>query len=325
MRFPRRKFFHLAAGAVALRAFSNVATAQTYPTKPVRIVNGFAAGGTGDIFARLIGQWLSERLGQQITVEDRTGAASNIATEMVVRSPADGYTLLLATPANAINATLYEKLGYNFLTDVVPVTGVARVPNVMEVNPSLPVRSVPEFIEYAKRNPGKINMGSGGAGTTPHVFGELFRIMTGINMIHVPYRGAAPALTDLLGGQIQVLFDPIPSSLDHIRAGRVRALGVTAATRSASLPNVPSLAEYLPGYEASFWCGIVAPRNTPADIVTKLNRAANAALAEPKAVARLADLSATALSGTSADFGKFIADKTEKWGKVIRAANIKAQ
>jgi tripartite-type tricarboxylate transporter receptor subunit TctC len=259
LKLPRRQFLHLAVGAAACQAVSRTASAQSYPSRPVRIVVGYAAGGGTDIVARLMGQWLSERLGQQIILENRTGAAGNIATESIVRAPPDGYTLLLVTPANAINATLYEKLNYNFIDDIAPVASIARMPNVMEVNPSIPAKTVPEFIAYAKANPGKINMASGGAGSTPHVFGELFKAMTAINMVHVPYRGAGPALTDLLGGQVQVMFDPVPSSLDHIRAGRLRALAVTTATRSAALPDLPTVAEFLPDYEASFWCGLGVP------------------------------------------------------------------
>jgi tripartite-type tricarboxylate transporter receptor subunit TctC len=325
MKLPRRQFLRLAAGVVALPSVSRAARADTYPAKPVRLINGFAAGGTADIFARLMGQWLSERLGQQFLTENRTGAASNIATEAVVRAPADGYTLLLATPANAINATLYEKLNYDFIRDTAPVGGIMVVANVMEVHPSLPVKTVPEFIAYAKANPGKINMASGGAGSTPHIFGELFKFMTGISLTHVPYRGAAPALNDLLGGQVQVIFDPIPSSIEHIRAGRLRALAVTTATRSEALPSVPSVAEFVPGYDASFWCGISAPKNTASDIVEKLNTEINAILADPRTKARFADLNATVLVRSPTEFGKLMADETERWGKVIRAAHIKAE
>jgi len=323
MKLPRRQFIRLAAGIVALPSVSRVARADAYPAKPVRLMNGFAAGGTADIFARLMSQWLSERLGQQFLTENRTGAASNIATEAVI--PADGYTLLLATPANAINATLYEKLNYDFIRDTAPVAGIMVVANVMEVHPSLPVKSVPEFIAYAKANPGKINMASGGAGSTPHIFGELFKFMTGITLTHVPYRGAAPALNDLLGGQVQVIFDPIPSSIEHIRAGRLRALAVTTATRSEVLPSVPSLAEFVPGYDASFWCGISAPKNTASDIVEKLNTEINAILIDPRTKARFANLNATVLVRSPTEFGKLMADETERWGKVIRAAHIKAE
>ncbi len=271
-----------------------------------------------------MGQWLSERLGQQFLTENRTGAASNIATEAVVRAPADGYTLLVATPANAVNATLYQKLNYDFIRDTQPVGGIMTVANVMEVHPSLPIKTVPEFIAYAKANPGQINMASGGAGSTPHLFGELFKVMTGISLTHVPYRGAGPALNDLLGGQLQVIFDPIPSSIEHIRAGRLRALAVTTAKRSEALPNIPSVAEFVPGYDASFWCGISAPRNTGSEIVEKLNTEINAILGDPRTRARFADLNATALVLSPAEFGKLIAEETEKWAKVIRAANIKA-
>jgi tripartite-type tricarboxylate transporter receptor subunit TctC len=325
MRIRRCGLLHLAMAAIVLHSFSIIAKAQTYPIKPVRIVNGFAAGGTADIIARLVSQPLSERLGQQIILENRTGAASNIATESIVRAPPDGYTLLLATPANAINATLYEKLNYKFIDDIAPVGSIARMPNVMEVNPSVPVKTVPEFIAYAKANPGKINMASGGAGSTPHVFGELFKAMTAIHMVHVPYRGAGPALTDLLGGQVQVMFDPVPSSLDHIRAGRLRGFAVTTATRPDALPDLPALAEFVPGYEASFWCGLGAPRNTPTEIVQRLNKELNAALFDSRMRSRFADLNAIALPGAPADFGKLIAEETEKWAKVVKFAGIKAE
>jgi len=323
MKLPRRKFLHLAAGAAALPALSRVAWAQAYPTRPVRIIVGFAAGGPADVVARLIAQWLSERLGQQFVVENRTGAATNIAAEAVVRAPADGYTLLFVTAANAINTTLYEKLSFNFIRDIVPVASVIRGPSVLEVNPSVPAKTVPEFIAYAKANPGKLTMASGGIGAPSHVFGELFKLMTGVNLVHVPYRGAAPAVTDLLAGQVQVYFDPIPNSIGYIRAGKVRPLAITSATRSEALPDVPTVSEFVPGYEATTWYGVGVPRNTPAKIVDKLNKEVNAALDDPKIKARLADLGGTVLPGSPADFGKLIADETEKWGKVIRAANIK--
>jgi tripartite-type tricarboxylate transporter receptor subunit TctC len=325
MKLPRRKFLRLAAGAAALPAVSHFAWAQTYPTRPVRLVVGFPPGGGTDIIARLIGEWLSERLGQQLVIENRPGAGSNIATEGVVRAAADGYTLLLVSAAHAINATLYDRLNYNFLRDIAPVAGVIRVPNLMEVNPSLPPKSVPEFIAYAKANPGKVNYASGGNGTAQHLSGELFKMMTGVVMVHVPYRGDAPALTDLIGGQVQVMFGSIPPSVEHIRAGKLRALAVTTATRSEALPDIPTVSDFVPGYEASAWYGIGAPRNTPAEIVDKLNKEINAALSDPKIKARLADLGGTVLSGSPADFGKLIADETEKWGKVIRAANIKPE
>jgi tripartite-type tricarboxylate transporter receptor subunit TctC len=325
MKFPRRKFLHLAAGAAALPAVSRVATAQAYPSRPVRIIVGFAAGGPADIVARLIGQWLSERLGQQFVVENRTGAATNIAAEAVVRAPADGYTLLFVTAANAINTTLYEKLSFNLSRDIVPVASLMRAPSVLEVNPSVPAKTVPEFIAYAKANPSTINMGSSGNGSVSHVFGERFKMMTGVNLVHVPYRGAAPAVTDLLAGQVQVYFDPIPNSIGYIRAGKVRPLAITTATRSEVLPDVPTVGEFVPGYEASFWFGVGAPQATPAEIVDKLNKEVNAALADPKMKARLAELGATALPGSSADFRKFIADETEKWAKVIKFAAIKPE
>jgi tripartite-type tricarboxylate transporter receptor subunit TctC len=323
MKLSRHQFLHLAAGAAALPAVSRIAKAQTYPTRPVRIVVGFAAAGGADIIARLIAQWLSERLGQQFIIENRPGAGINIGTEAVVRAPADGYTLLLATVANAISATLYEKLNFNFIRDITPVASIVRTANVMVVNPSVPAKTVPEFIAYAKANPGKLNMGSAGNGDLTHVSGELFKMMTGVNMVHVPYRGGGPALTDLLGGRVQVLFGGLPPAIEFIRAGTLRPLAVTTATRSEVLPNTPTVAEFVPGYETSFWGGIGAPKNTPAQVVEKLNKEINVALADPKMVARLADLGATVFPGSPAAFGKFIADETEKWGKVIRAANIK--
>jgi len=325
MKLPRRNFLHLAAGAAALPAVSRFARAQAYPTRPVRIIVGFAAGGPADIVARLMAQWLSERLGQQFVVENRTGAATNIATEAVVRAPADGYTLLFVTAAATINTTLYEKLSFNLSRDIVPVAGLIRAPSVLEVNLSVPAKTVPEFIAYAKANPGKLTMASGGIGAPSHVFGELFKFMTGVNLVHVPYRGAAPAVTDLVAGQVQVYFDPIPNSIGYIRAGKVRPLAITSATRSEALPDVPTVSEFVPGYEASFWFGVGAPKATPAEIVDKLNKEINAALADPKMKARLADLGGTVLAGSPADFGKFIADETEKWAKVIKFAGIKAE
>jgi len=325
MKLPRRNFLHLAAGAAALPAVSRFARAQAYPTRPVRIIVGFAAGGPADIVARLMAQWLSERLGQQFVVENRTGAATNIATEAVVRAPADGYTLLFVTAAATINTTLYEKLSFNLSRDIVPVAGLIRAPSVLEVNLSVPAKTVPEFIAYAKANPGKLTMASGGIGAPSHVFGELFKFMTGVNLVHVPYRGAAPAVTDLVAGQVQVYFDPIPNSIGYIRAGKVRPLAITSTTRSEALPDVPTVSEFVPGYEASFWFGIGAPKATPAEIVDKLNKEINAALADPKMKARLADLGGTVLAGSPADFGKFIADETEKWAKVIKSAGIKAE
>src|SRR5215510_9381402 len=325
MKLPRRQFLYLAAGAAALPVASRIAWAQAYPTRPVRIVVGFAPGGPADIVARLIAQWLSERLGQPFVVENRTGAATNIAAEAVVRSPPDGYTLLFVTAANAFNTTLYEKLSFNLSRDIVPVASLFRAPSVLEVNPSVPAKTVPAFIAYAKANPGKLIMASGGIGAPSHVFGELFKFMTGVNLVHVPYSGAAPAVTDLLAGQVQVYFDPIPNSIGYIRAGKLRPLAMTSATRSEALPDVPTVGEFVPGYEANFWFGVGAPKATPTEIVGKLNKEVNAALADPKMKARLAELGATALPGSSADFGKFIADETEKWGKVIKFAAIKPQ
>jgi tripartite-type tricarboxylate transporter receptor subunit TctC len=325
MKLPRRQFLQLAAGAAVLPAMSHVARAQSYPARPVRIIVGFPAGGGADITARLIGQWLSERLGQQFIIENRPGAVGNIGTEAVVRAPADGYTLLMVLPANATSATFYEKLSFNFIRDIAPVAGVIRVPLVMEVNPSVPATTVPEFITYAKANPGKINFASVGSGGSVHLAGELFKMMAGVELMHVPYRGSAPALTDLLGGQVQVMFDNVASSIEQIRAGKVRPLAVTTTGRSEILPTVPTLAEFIPGYEASAWFGIGAPKNTPTEIVDKLNREINLGLADPKIKARLADLGGTALSGSPTDFGRFIANETDKWGKVIRAANVKPE
>jgi tripartite-type tricarboxylate transporter receptor subunit TctC len=325
MKLPRRNFLHLAVGAAALPAVSRFAWAQAYPTLPVRIVVGFPAGGTADIMARLMGQWLSERLGQPFVVESRPGAGSNIATEAVVRAAADGYTLLTVSTTQAINATLYEKLNYNFIRDIALVASIASTPLVMEVNPSVPAKTVPEFIAYAKANPGKLNLATPGIGTPPHVAGELFQMMAGVNLVHVPYRGTGPMLTDLIGGQVQVAFDPLPASIEHIRAGKLRALAVTTASRSDALLGIPTVGEFVRGYEASGWFGLGAPKATPADIVEKLNKEINAGLANPKIKGRLADLGGTPLVGSPADFGKFIADETEKWAKVIRSANIKPQ
>jgi tripartite-type tricarboxylate transporter receptor subunit TctC len=325
MKLPRREFLHLAAGAAALPAVSRIAWAQAYPSRPVRLIVGFAPGGTTDITARLIGQWLSERLGQQFLIENRTGAATNIATEAVVRAPADGYTLLLVTASNAINATLYDKLGFNFIRDIAPVAGIIRYPLVMQVNPSFPAKTVPEFISHAKSNPGKVSYGSGGIGTSIHVASELFKMMAGIDMIHVPYRGGAPAMTDLMGGQIQVVFNPVPESMEHIKAGKLRPLAVTGATRSEALPDVPTVGDFVPGFEASALQGIGAPKDTPAEIVEKLNKEINAGLADPKLKARFADLGATVFVVSPADFGKFVADETEKWAEVIKFAGAKAE
>jgi tripartite-type tricarboxylate transporter receptor subunit TctC len=325
MKLPRRNFLHLAAAAAVLPVVSRLARAQDYPTRPVRIVVGFAPAGPGDIVARLIGQWLSERLGQQFVIDNRSGAGGNIGTEAVVRAPADGYTLLLCGTPNATNATLYEKLNFNFLRDIAPVAGVLRGPYVLVVNPSVPTKSVPEFIAYAKANPRKLNMASGGVGTGAHIAGELFKMMAGVDMVHVPYRSAGPAYNDLFGGQVQVIFATTVASIGYIRAGRLRALAVTAATRSDALPDIPTVGEFVPGYEASVWFGLGAPRSTPVEIVDTLNKEINAALADPNMKARLADLGGTPLPGLPAEFGKLIADETEKWGKVIRALNIKAE
>jgi tripartite-type tricarboxylate transporter receptor subunit TctC len=325
MQLSRRQFLHLAAGAASLPAFSRLASGQTYPTQALHILVGFAAGGNFDIVARLIGQSLSEQLHQPVIVDNRPGASGNLATEALIRAPADGYTLLLGGAVNAINATLYDKLNFDFVRDVAPVAGVVRFPNVMTVSAPFPAKTVPEFIAYAKANPGKINHGSSGSGTTQHLAGELFKIMTGTNLIHVPYRGAAQALTDLLGGQVQVLFEPLPASIQHIKSGKLRALAVTTAARSETLPDLPTMGEFVPGYEASGWNGICAPRNTPVDVVEKLNKTINASLADPKVKARIAELGATTLAGSAADFGRLIADETEKWARVIRAANIKTE
>jgi tripartite-type tricarboxylate transporter receptor subunit TctC len=324
MKLPRRNFLHLAASAAALPAVSRIAWAQAYPSRPVRVIVPFAPAGTTDILARLIGQWLSERLGQQFVIDNRPGSGGNIGTEAVVRAPADGYTLLLVGGWNAINATLYDKLNFNFLRDIMPVASIGGAPYVMVINPSLPAKTVPDFIAYAKANPGRVNMASAGTGAPSHVSGELFKMMAGVNMVHVPYRGGGPAVTDLLGGQVQVMFVPPPTSIEHIRSGKLRALAVTTATRSDALPDIPTVAEFVPGYEASNWYGVGIPKNTPAEIIDKLNKEINAGLADPKLRARLADLGGTVLAGSPADFGKLIADETEKWGKVVKFVGIKA-
>jgi tripartite-type tricarboxylate transporter receptor subunit TctC len=325
MKLPRRRqFLHLAACAAALPAVSCFAWAQAYPTRPVSLIVPFAPAGPGDITARLMGQWLSERLGQPFVIDNRPGAAGNIGTEAVVRAPPDGYTLLMVGGYNAINATLYDKLNFNFIRDIAPVATLIRQPLVMVVHPSFSA-TVPEFIAYAKANPRKLNMASGGTGTGTHIAGELFKMMAGVDLVHVPYRGGGPALTDLLGGQMQVYFPTTVASIGYIRAGRLRALAVTAATRSDALPDIPTVGEFVPGYEASFWSGIGAPKNTPSEIIDKLNKEINAGLADPKMKARLADLGGTVLAGSPADFGKLIAEEIEKWAKVIRAANIKPQ
>ncbi len=325
MKLPRRKFLHLAAGAAALPAASRFAWAQAYPTRPVRIVVGLPPGGANDIVARLMGQWLSERLGQSFVIENRPGAASSIGTEVVVRAPADGYTLLLVSSDSAISATLYEKLSFNFIRDIAPVAGIVRLPFLMLVHPSVPANTVPEFIAYAKANPGKINIASPGIGTAPHLAGELFKTMAGLNLAHVPYRGGAPALTDLISGQVQVMFLSPAASIEYIRSGRLRALAVTSATRWEGLPDLPTVVDFLPGYEASVWFGVGAPKNTPSEIVEKLNKEINAGLADRKLNARLADLGGDVLALSPADFGKFIADETEKWAKVIKFAGVKAE
>jgi len=323
MNLPRRRFLSLAVGAAALPAVSRLAAAQTYPTRPVRVIIGYPPGGSADITARLLGQWLSERLGQPFVVESRHGAGTNIATEAVVHAPPDGYTLLLVAPANAINASLYEKLNHNFVRDIAPVAGLIRFPNVIVVNPSVPAKTVPEFIAYAKANPGKLNMASSGAGSTIHVSGELFKMMTGVNMVHVPYRGGAPALTDLISGQVQVMFDNVPTSLEFIRAGKLRPLAVTTAARSHVLPDLPTVADFVPGYEASAWYGVGVPKGTPEAIIDKLNKEINAILADPKAKARFAELGASLIGGSAAEFGQLVVDETEKWAKVVRFSGAK--
>jgi tripartite-type tricarboxylate transporter receptor subunit TctC len=319
----RRQFLRLAAAAITLPAAAHKAKAQAYPSRPVRIIVGAPAGGGIDITARLIGQWLSERLGQQFVIENRPGAGGNIAAEAFVRAPADGHTLFLATPANAINATLYQRLGFDFVRDIAPVGALMRVPLVIVVNPSLATRTVPEFIAYATNNPGKVNMGLGGTGGVDHVAGALFKMKTGANLTFVSYRGLAPALTDLIGGQIQVLFSSIAAAIQYVKAGKLEALAVTSAMRAAALPDVPTVGEFVPGVEASQWYGIAAPKGTPADIVDRLNTEINAGLADPKIKARFAELGGIVLIGSPTDFGKLVADETRKWGEVIRAANIK--
>ena len=323
MKLARRRFLHLAAGAGVLPAASRRAWAQSYPVKPVRLVVGVPPGGTLDIVARLVAQWLSEHLGQQFVVENRPGAATNIGTDTVAHAPADGYTLLFAGSPAAINATLYDNLNFNFIHDIAPVGSVERMPLIMAVNPALPAKTVPQFIDYAKANPGKINLGSGGVGSTGHVSGEMFNMMAGIKIAHVPYRGEAPALTDLLGGQVQVVFATAGSAVQYVKAGTLRALAVSSGARMSVLPDVPSIAEFLPGYEATSWTGVGAPRDTPADIVERLNREINAALADAKFTATLTGLGASVLAGSPADFGKFIADETEKWGKVVKFSGAK--
>ena len=324
MKLARRHFLHCAASAAALPAIVRIARAQAYPNRPVRLVAPFPPGGSIDITARLIGQWLTGRLGQQVVIENRPGAGGNIGSETALNSPADGYTLLLCSVANAISVTLYDKLNYDF-RDVAPVAAISRAPNVMVVNPSVPAKTVPEFIAYAKANPGTVNMASSGVGTSIHLSGELFKLMTGINMQHVPYRGSAPMLTDLLAGQVQIAFDNLQPSLPHIKAGTLRALAVTTATRSEALPDLPTISDFVPGYEASTWNGVCAPRDTPVEIVNRLNQEIDAGLADPNMKARLADVGASALPGSPAEYARLIADEIEKWAKVIRAGNIKAE
>jgi tripartite-type tricarboxylate transporter receptor subunit TctC len=325
MKLLRRKFLKLAGAVAAAPAFPQLASALDYPTRPVRIIAGFAAGGGVDITARLIGQWLTERLGQSFVIENRPGAGGNIGTEAVVSAAPDGYTLLLATVPNAVNASLYEKLNFNFIRDIAPVAGIIRVPMVLFLNPSVPAKTIPEFISYAKANPGKVNLASAGNGSAPHVAGELFKMMTGVNLVHIPYRGQGPALTDLLGGEVQVLFATPPGTTDYIRTGKLRALAVTTASRAEVLPELPTVADFVPGYETSQWYGICAPRNTPAEIVDKLNQEINAAVADPGMKARFAAIGGESLPGSPAEFGKLISEETEKWGKVVRAAGIKPE
>jgi tripartite-type tricarboxylate transporter receptor subunit TctC len=325
VKLPRRRFLDLAAGAAALPALSRIAKAQAYPTRPVRWIVPFPAGGPTDTLARPIAQWLSERLGQPFVIDNRPGAGTNIGTEAVVRAAADGYTLLLIAPSSAINATLYDKLSFNFVRDIAPVATITRQSQVMVVNPSLPAKTVPEFIAYAKANPGKINMASSGIGTGQHVAGELFKMMTGVNMVHVPYRGGAAAITDLIAGQVQVMFTSPLGLIEYIRAGKLRALAVTTATRSEALPDLPPVGDFVSGFETTAWFGVGAPMNTPTEIVDKLNKEFNAALADPRMKARISDLGAAPFVGSPADFGKLIADETERWAKVVKFAGIKPE
>jgi tripartite-type tricarboxylate transporter receptor subunit TctC len=325
MTLPRRAFLRLAAGAAAVPAVSRIARAQSYPSRPVHWIVSFAAGGPNDVVARIIGQYLSDHLGQQFVIENRPGAGGNVGMQSVLTSAPDGYTIAFVGPNYAINTTLYDKLPFNFIRDSVPIGGTMRLANVMEVHPAVPANTVAELIAYAKANPGKINFASGGVGTSPHLSGELLKIMAGIDIVHVPYRGTAPALTDLIAGQVQVVFDNIPGSIGHIKNGKVRALGVTGAKRVAAIPDVPTIGETVPGYEVSIWYGIAAPRGTPPEIIDTLNRAVNTVLADPKLQARLADLGGEPMPMKPAEFGKLVADETEKWGKLIRSANIKAE
>jgi tripartite-type tricarboxylate transporter receptor subunit TctC len=323
MKLLRRQFLHLAAGAAAMPAVSRIAWAQTYPTRPVRIVVPFAAGGSTDIIARLIGQWLSERLGQQFVIENRPGAGSNIGTELVVNASPDGYTLLLVGASSAINASLYDKLNFNFLRDIAPVSGIMSIPFILAVNPSFPAKTISEFIAYARANPGKVNMASGGNGTAGHLSGELFKMMAGVNMAHVPYRGEGPALTDMLAGHVQAMFGTMPASIEYVRAGKLRPLAVTSVRRSELLPDLPTMGDFVPGYETSALQGVGAPKNTPAGIIDGLNKEINAGLADPKIKARVGDMGGTVLAGSPADFGKLISDETEKWGKVVKFSGAK--
>ena len=325
MKLPRRKFLHLAVGAAALPIMSRIASADAYPSRPVHLIIGYLPGGSADMTARLFGQLLSERLGQQFIVESRAGGSTNIATETVVRAVPDGYTLLIASPANATNASLYDKLNFDFIRDIEPVAGLIRFPDVVDVNLSMPVHTIPELIAYAKANPGKLNFGSSGVGSTLHVAGELFKMMTGVDIVHVPYRGGAPAMIDLIGGRVQLMFDNVPTSMEFIKAGKIRPLAVTSMVRAEVLPDLPTVADYVPGYEASAWYGIGAPKGISTEIVDKLNREINAILADPTTKTRLAGLGASLLPGSPADFGKLVTDETEKWGKVIRFAGIKAE
>ena len=325
MALSRRRVLELATGAIAFAAILGSARAQTYPTRPVRIIVGFPAGGPSDITARLIAQWLSEHLGQEFVVENRPGAASNIATEAALRAPPDGYTLLLVTSTNAVNATFYENLNFNFMSDIAPVAGIIRVPFVMEINPSIPAKTVPEFIAYAKANPGKINMASGGIGTSVHIAGELFKMMAGVNLVHVPYRGSAPALTDMISGQVHVMFDILTSSIQHIRSNALRALAVTSERRSEALPDLPTVGDFLPGYEATAWYGIAAPKKTPSEIVDKLNNEVNTGLADPKIKARFAELASAVIPGSPADFGRLVGDEIQKWAKVVKFSGAKPE
>jgi len=324
MQLPRRAFLHLAAGVAALPVLSGIAKAQAYPARPVRIIVGFPPGGPSDILARLMGQWLAERLGHPFVIDNRPGAGSNIGTEAVVKASPDGHTLLLIPPSSAINATLYEKLNFNFIRDIAPVASISRESSVMAVNVSVPVKTVLEFVRYAKANPGKLNMASAGIGAPSHVYGELFKMMTGVSMVHVPYRGVTSALTDLLGGQVQVCFGPVTAWIEYIRAGKLRALAVTTATRSEALPGIPTVGDFVPGYEASSVYGFGVPKNTPAEIIDKLNREINVGLADPKIKTQLADQGGTVLSGSPADFGKLIVEETEKWAKVVKFSGAKA-